>query len=361
MKAGGPSQERIRVNDLHAFCVEAMLSCGMRQEDARVTADVLVTTDSWGVHTHGTKHLGTYLARARAGGIDPRAVPQVASEGPGWAMIDARKSMAMVAAHRAMSVAIEKARACGIGYAGVKQSTHFGAAGYYANMAAEKGMIGISMSNVDTNMNAPGASGGVIGNNPFAYAVPSGSGHPILLDIAMSTVAAGKIVAAKERGEPIPDTWLVDANGKPSTNPSDYPNVATLLPMAGHKGYGLAVMVEVLAAVLTGSAMTRDIKSWALDLDLVTDEGHAFIAIDIGAMMPPDLFARRLDRMAGGRRNAPKAGGADRIYLPGEKEWEKRDAALRDGIILPADVVAALVKMGDELRIHRPAFMKAPA
>jgi ureidoglycolate dehydrogenase (NAD+) len=352
-----PAQKRIRVEDLHGFCVEAMLKSGMRQEDARVTADVLVTTESWGVHTHGTKHLGMYLARVRAGGIDATAVPQVVTEGPAWAMVDARKAMAMVSSHFAMELAIRKARSSGMGYVGVKQSTHFGAAGYYAYLAAREGMIGIAMSNVDANMNAPGARGGVIGNNPFAYAVPAGTDNPVILDMALSTVAAGKIFAARERGESIPDTWIVDGDGLPTTNTADYPRLGTLLPMAGHKGYGLAVMVEVLAAVLTGASYTRDVKSWVLDLDQVTDEGHAFIALDVGAMMPPDLFAARMAGMARSIREAPRAKGADRIYLPGEKEWEKRAEALKNGIRLPDDVVANLLKMGEELRLRPPSFM----
>ena len=131
--------------------------------------------------------------------------------------------------------------------------------------------------------------------------------------------------------------------------------------MAGHKGYGLAVMVEVLAAVMTGASMTRDVKSWVLDLDQVTDEGHAFIAIDIGAMMPTDLFAERMEAMIRSIREAPKAKGAARIYLPGEKEWEKREEALRDGIRLPEDVVASLMKLSEELRLRPPSFVKETA
>jgi LDH2 family malate/lactate/ureidoglycolate dehydrogenase len=357
MEPARPGYQRIRIDDLQEFCVSAMLKTGMRDEDARVTARVLVTTDSWGVFTHGTKNLRLYLGRIRAGGIDAKAVPQVVSEGPAWAMIDARRAMAMVSSYRAMELAIEKAGACGIGYVGVKQSTHFGAAGFYACLAAEQGMIGLAMSNVDVNMNAPGARGGVIGNNPFAYAVPAAEGHPILLDVALSAVAAGKVGAALERGEPIPDTWLVDENGVPTTDAAAYPNRATLLPMGGHKGYGLAVMVEVLAAVLTGASITRDVKSWVLEPDKVTDEGHAFIAIDIGAMMPRHLFQERVEAMARGIRDSPKAKGAARIYLPGEKEWESREEAMRNGIRLPTDVVASLDRMGEESGIGRPPYL----
>jgi ureidoglycolate dehydrogenase (NAD+) len=357
MKPARPGEQRIRIERLEEYCVSAMLACGMRREDARLTARVLVTTDSWGTFTHGTKHLRLYLARIRAGGVDPVAVPEVVAEGPGWAMIDARRAMGMVSSCRAMELAVEKARSCGIAYVGVKQSTHFGAAGFYAYLAAEKGMIGIAMSNVDANMSVPGARGGVIGNNPFSYAVPVADGHPILLDVALSTVAAGKVGAAKDRGEPIPDTWLVDEHGVPTTDASAYPQRASLLPVGGHKGYGLAVMVEVLAAVLTGASITRAVKSWILEPDKVTDEGHAFIAIDAGAMMPRELFEARVDGLAKAIRESPKAKGCSRIYLPGEKEWENREEALKSGIRLPPDVVASLERLGEECGIGRPPYL----
>jgi ureidoglycolate dehydrogenase (NAD+) len=340
---------RIPASRLHEFCVKAMLRSGMREEDAHITAEVLVTTDTWGTFTHGTKHLGGYLRRIRAGGTDPQAMPEVTGEGPSWIKVDGHAAMAMVSAHRGMELAIEKARHRGVGYAGVRNSTHFGAAGYYASMALEHDMIGIAMSNVDANTTVPGARGNVIGNNPLAYAVPAGGEFPILLDIALSTVAAGKIYAAQDLGTPIPNTWLVDADGLPTTDISHYPRVGSLLPMAGHKGYGLALLVEVLAAVLTGASMTTQVGLWGVEWDVPTDEGHAFIAIHVGAMMPIDVFKARVDWLIQEIHNAPKAKGADRVYLPGEMEWERRQEALKNGIPLPDDVVASLTKMADDV------------
>jgi LDH2 family malate/lactate/ureidoglycolate dehydrogenase len=248
-----------------------------------------------------------------------------------------------------MTLAIAKAKENGVGYAGVKRSTHFGAAGYYASMALQHDMVGLAMSNVDANMTVPGARGNVIGNNPLAYAIPAGSEHPIMLDVALSTVAAGKIYAAQDRNLPIPDTWLVDGDGLPTTDISGYPRVGSLLPMAGHKGYGLALLVEVLAAVLTGAAMTSQVRLWGSKWDVPTDEGHAFIAIDAGAIMPLDLFQERVDWLVREIHAAPKASGSERIYLPGEMEWEKRAAAMEQGIDLPDDVRASLIRMAYEV------------
>jgi ureidoglycolate dehydrogenase (NAD+) len=350
--------KRISPADLTDFCIRAMLKSNMREADARITAEVLVTTDTWGIYTHGTKHLRVYLSKLRAGGINAQAMPEVISEGPAWAIVDAHQAMAMVSSYKAMEQAIRKAKACGIGYVGVKNSTHFGAAGFYANMAVQNDMIGLAMSNVDANMTVPGARGAVIGNNPLAYAIPAGEEKPIFLDIAMSTVAAGKIYAAQGLGNTVPDTWLVDDDGLPTTDIRDYPRVGTLLPMAAHKGYGLAVLVEVLGAVLTGAAFTKSVAGWAGHLAQPSDTGHAFLAIDVATIMPLQTFKERLDCMIREIKDTPKAKGSDRVYLPGEMEWERRDEALRDGIPLPADVIASLVGLAKDLDLDLNAFFE---
>ena len=333
---------RISPEDLAAFCVAGMVKSGMRDEDARVTAEVLVTNDTWGIHTHGTKLLRPLWQNVRDGRLDVQAVPEVICEGPAWAIIDGHYAMPMVSSYLAMETAIEKAKATGIAYTGVRHSSQFGAAGYYANMAVEEDMMGLAMSNVDLNMAAPGARGGVIGNNPLAYAVPAGEERPVFLDIAMSTVAGGKIYIADFQGTQVPDNWLVDEDGLPTTDPASYMVTSVLAPMTGHKGYGLAVMVEVLAAVLSGAGVTNEVQGWLGDSLEPTNEGHGFIAIDVGAMMPIGQFKSRMDRMIRQIKQSPKAKGSDRIYLPGEMEWEKREEALGKGIALPEDVIANL-------------------
>jgi LDH2 family malate/lactate/ureidoglycolate dehydrogenase len=162
-------------------------------------------------------------------------------------------------------------------------------------------------------------------------------------------VAATKIFSAKALGKSIPDNWLVDEDGLPTTDPTQYPEKGAQLPMAGHKGYGLAVWVEILTAVLTGAAMLGQVKSWVLDLPEPTNEGHAFIALDVAQMMPLDEFKGRMDWMIREIKSAPLAKGAERIYLPGEIELERRDAALVDGIPLPPDVVASLCGLAEDV------------
>jgi LDH2 family malate/lactate/ureidoglycolate dehydrogenase len=350
--SAGAHPRRVGVPELHAFCVTALTTAGISREDSQTTADVLVTTDTWGVFTHGVKSLRGYVRRILAGGLRRDAVPTVAVEGPGWAIVDGQSALGMVTSTFAMQTAMAKARQTGIGYAGVHNSCHFGAAGYYAALAAREGLIGLSMSNDIASMTAPGAKGAVIGNNPFAFCVPAGEEDPILLDIAMSTVAGGKVYAARALGKPIPDNWIVDADGRPTTDPSGFPHVGALLPMAGHKGYGLALMIETLSAILSGASIASKVGSWMFDDPArPTDHGAAFFAIHVDSIMPLAMFKQRVDQTIREIRAAPRAQGAERIYLPGEMEWQRRRQALEQGILLPPDVVANVQGLADDLKL----------
>ena len=282
--------------------------------------------------------------------IAAAADPEVKQEGGSWTIVDGHSGMGMLGSLLAMELAIEKAAENTISWVGVTNSSHFGAAGYYANMAAQRGMIGIAMSNADPNMVVPGARGHVIGNNPLAYAIPAGKEHPILLDIALSAVAAGKIFAMKAEGKSIPDTWLTDAEGLPISDVGDWPNSGSMVPMAGHKGYGLALMIEILPALLPAGVL-NEAKSWLLQSNEPTNLGHAFIAINVDHIIPIDIFKGRIDGIVQQIRNSPKAKGSERIYVPGEIEWQKyEDSAVR-GIPLPALVFESLYQVGRELGV----------
>jgi len=350
------SDNLTQVQDLKNFCLAAMLKAGLKCEDAELTAEVLVTTDTWGVFTHGSRQLRGLLKNVRTGRLDPNASIEVVDEGPAWAMVDGHYVIPPATSCRAMDLAIKKAKACGLGYVGVKHSSHFGAAGYYAVMAAQQGLIGLSMSNVDPVMFVTGSKGRVIGNNPIAYAVPAGKNKPVFLDIALSTLAGTKIFVAQSEGKPIPDNWMVDDEGMPTNDPTGFPTRGAQIPMAGHKGYGLAVLVEVLTAVLTGSAITRQIKSWVLDLPEPTNEGHAFLAINIPAMMLLESFGERMDGLIQEIQEAPKARGSDRIYLPGEMEWERREVALTRGMVMPSYVLENLRGLAQDLNLDPAVY-----
>jgi LDH2 family malate/lactate/ureidoglycolate dehydrogenase len=324
----------------------------MSDDDATLTAGILVQTDMRGIHTHGTVSLRRYIQVMRDGGIDPEAIPEIEEQGRAWARLNAHQAVGMVASHSGMTVAIEKAKQSGIGFTTVRRSNHCGAASAYSILALEHDMVGIAMSNTDVVMGIPGGRGAHIGNNPFSYAVPSRDHDPMVLDIAMSTVAGGKVASAKHRGSPVPDGWLTDGSGLPTTDPNVFTTVGALTPMAGHKGYGLALWVECLAGVLSGAEITSDIRSWAKESEEPCDEGHCFIAVHVAAMMELNEFYDRIDRLISRMKTAPKAEGADRTYVPGEIEYESERLARREGVALTKLAIDNLTGLADDVGLQ---------
>ncbi len=341
--------------ELHRFTARALVAAGVREEDAATVADVLATTDAWGVFTHGTKLLAGYLRRLQAGGLRPQGRPRIEAEGGAWARIDGDSALGHVASVLAMRTAIAKAKAQGTAYVGVRNTCHFGGAGYYAWLAAKEGLIGLAMSNDLPTVAAPGSRGSVLGSNPIAYAVPAGKHPPLLLDMSTAAVAGGKVYAARMRGEPIPPTWLIGADGQPTTDPSEFPQVGALQPAAGHKGYGIALLIETLSGVLTGAAITHGVGNWMWDDGTQpTKHGAAFLAIDVNSLMPETEFARRMEALVDEIHAAPLAEGAAAIRMPGEMEWERHEKALRDGIALPSDVVEKLQEASAKIGVPLP-------
>lgn len=353
----GTMSTRVAVEDLQAFCVEALRRAGAKPSHAQTVAEVLVMTDTWGTFTHGTKLLRDYAKRVKAGGLRSDAEPSVVASGPAWAIVDGESCLGHVTSVFAMEQAIQKARQAGIAYVGVRNSCHFGAAGYYAWLAAKAGLIGISMANDIPSVAAPGSRSSVTGSNPIAYAVPTYKGDPILLDVASSTVAGGKVYAAFQRGEPIPDHWLLDQEGRPTTDSSLYPANGALTPFANHKGYGFALLIESLSGLLTGARITWQVGSWIWeDPTQPTGHGAAFIAIDIGAICPRDVFETRIADLIREIHASPTSEGVERVLVPHEREWNLRRKALVEGILLPSDVVGKLAGLADDVDLH-PAWL----
>lgn len=334
---------RISVDRLRDVSRQGLIAAGLPARHAGIAAEALVTTDTWGILTHGTKNLPGYIRRIRAGGIRARAHPKIIRQGPAWAIIDGDSALGMVASVFAMKTAISRARRAGIGYVGVRNSCHFGAAGYYASLALKSGMMGMAMCNDTPTVAIPGSARAVLGSNPLAVAVPAGKEHPILLDIATSTVAGGKVFAAAAQGKKIPRGWLVDRRGLPTQNPALFPDRASLTSMAGHKGYGIALVIEILSAVLTGAAIGQHVLSWSFDNPtLPTGHGAAFIAVDISRIASRGVFQKRMDQTIREIRAAPKARSRNQVYLPGEMEWEKRKRALREGVEISRELWSKL-------------------
>jgi ureidoglycolate dehydrogenase (NAD+) len=333
----------ILISDLRSFVEACLLSVNLRDHDAHLTADALVTTDAMGVFTHGTKLLAGYLQKLQGGGYRATAAPHIEREGPGWAVVDGQSAVGQVGSDFAIRLAIQKARQVGIAYVGLRNTGHIGAAGFYAAMAARDGFISMVTGNDIPSVAAPGSRAAVLGSNPIAYGIPVAGSDPILLDMATAAVAGGKVYAAHQRGEPIPPTWLIGPDGQPTTDGGLYPAHAALAPMAGHKGYGFGLWCEILSAVLPGGHMTWQVGSWIFDEPSRPSWHNAsFIVLDVAAIAPREQFDQRLRSLIDELHSAPTADGIERVLLPGEREWNNYRRAQETGIDLPADVVEKL-------------------
>ena len=308
---------------------------GIPAADARTIAEVLVTTDMRGVHSHGVVRIARYLDCIRAGGIRPDAEIEILKESPSSLMVSAAGGLGIPAAKKTMDRLLEKAKGTAIAVATVNHSDHYGAAGYYSMMAADAGFVGFSMSNTCPLVAPTCGKAAAIGNNPFAYSAPGSKYRALLFDICMSKVAAGKLVIADQAGQKIPEGLILTQDGRPTTDPGEIWKGAIMLPFAEHKGYGLAVMVEMMTAVLGMSGMMSGVNSWNMQPGRDADTGHAFIVVNPEFLGGRDAFKTRVDAMIDELKRCPVADGAKEILYPGELEWRREAAALRDGIELP--------------------------
>jgi len=325
--------------DLTAFIHAAGRKAGLAEDAAAMLAEPLVLADMMGVHTHGTKLLPGYLRKLLAGGYRPQAVPRVVREGPAWAILDGEAALGQVGCTTAMRLAIAKAKQTGVASVAIRNTGHIGAAGFYALLAARRGCLGIVTGNDMPSVAAPGSRGPVLGSNPLAWSVARPGADPLLFDISTAAVAGGKVYAALARGEKIPADWLIGPDGLPTTDGTLYPLKASLAPMAGHKGYGFAILAELLSGVLSGGSIVSQVGDWMRDPP-ETPSRHAagFVVLDLEVICEPEVYAAAMNHLAMEVREAPTAAGVDRVVLPGEREWARHHAARAQGIELPADV-----------------------
>jgi LDH2 family malate/lactate/ureidoglycolate dehydrogenase len=294
--------------------------------------------------------LPIHVRNLQDGGTRSPAAPKTLRETAVTAVIDGQAGMGMVIAKHAIEMAIDKARSAGMGVVLVRNSNHFGAAGHYALTAAEAGYIGLATSNASPIMAAAGSKRKVVSNAPFAYAIP-GVQWPMALDIAMSATAGMKVRLAAERSEPIPEGWVIDAGGRPTTDPADYAKGGALAPLGGHKGYGLALLTEVLAGALSGAGMTSAIVPWLVDTATPTDAGHAFMVLDIECFMDRATFDARMEHLIAEMHAAEPAPGVARVLVPGELEHHNEHRALAHGLDLDDVIVAHLEQVARDLEL----------
>ncbi len=338
---------RVPATTMEEFDTEALCKVGMLPGEASLVAQSLVHADLTGVFTHGSNFLPLYANWIQVGAIDPAATPEVVSDSGATALISGRNAMGQLAAVQAMDLAIEKAKQFGIGAVGVRESNHFGAAAFYTLRALDHDAVGFCSTNGVQVMAPFGGVTPSLSNTPLAYAIPAGEERPLMLDMAVSVVAAGKVALAKRKGEPIPLDWALTDEGVPTTDPS----IATLMaPVGGPKGYGLAVVMDALCGVLTGALFGQDVRRGGIP-NTPQAMGHLFLALDIAHMMPVDEFKERMDAQIRQMRDSEKAKGVERIYLPGEIELERKENFLRDGIAFASQIVEDLDAMAATLGI----------
>lgn len=350
-------------DDLKALCVRALCRVGVGEADAGITADVLVAADLRGVASHGVAHLRRYVDGLRAGTIVACPQERVVTETPATAALDAGAGLGPPVSCRAMHKAIEKAAAVGAGFVTVRNSNHFGIAGYYAMLALPYDCIGLALTNASPKAVPTFGRDAVLGTNPIAVAAPARRERPFVLDMATTTVPLGRLEIADRLGKPLPAGWAIDRDGLPAVDAhralEEFRRNAGggLLPLggvgealSGHKGYGLAVAVEVFSALLSGAAFATLTypRTWE-GQPLAANLGHFFGAWRIDAFRPPDEFRAAMDELQQLLKNAPKAAGQERIYIHGEKEDEALERSLKEGIRLRPQLAADLDALALEL------------
>jgi len=335
-------------------------------EDAFITADVLVLADLRGVDSHGVARLRRYVDGLRNGVMMARPNICVIHETPATALIDGGAGLGQPVSVRAMRMAIDKASQVGAGFVAVRNSNHYGIAGYYAMMALARDMIGISMTNADVLVVPTFGRDAMLGTNPISVAAPAGQERPFVLDMATSAVPRGKLEVYDRLGKPIPLGWATDETGQPTTDAhrvlENFRSRAGggLLPLGGageeyggHKGYGLALLVDVLSGVLPGAGYANTIYPKTPEgKPLPANVGHFFGAIRVDAFRPLDEFKATMDDIIRRLKNSAKAEGHNRIYIHGEKEFEMEDDRRANGIPLHPKVVADLQKIAKETGIE---------
>jgi LDH2 family malate/lactate/ureidoglycolate dehydrogenase len=341
---------RIPADQLRRFCVQAFEQVGLSTRDAALVADTLVDADLRGVHSHGTWWLTTYTERLRHGGLNPNPQIQIVRDLPSMAIVDAGGATGQVASAAAMRLSMDKARSSGVGVSTVRNSNHFGAAAYYAMMAAQEGQIGFATTDAEPTMAPWGGLKLVVGNNPLAFAAPVDDEFAVVLDMAQSVVAWGKIFLAAQRGEKIPAGWAVTPDGEATEDPVQA-MAGFLQPVGQHKGYGLALMMEILSGVLSGAVFGASMPPME-DPTASQGHGHFFLAIEISHFMPLMEFKQRMSRLVAEQRYVPLAPGVERIFLPGEIEYEKKKRRLQSGIPLEPYIIESLTALGRDMGLE---------
>ena len=334
----------VNADELLSFCQETLLRAGLDGPGAETVAESLVEADLRGISTHGVVRLWLYERRVRAGLIQPNPSMEFARTGPATAILRGAHGAGLVVGARGMREAIALARETGVGCVAVTESNHFGIAAYFSMQALSHDMIGVALCHSDSLVAPFGAAKSFLGSNPVSVAIPAGEEDPIVLDMATSVAAMGKVTSAQAKGEPIPLGWAIDSAGNPTTDPARALEGA-LLPTGTYKGYGLGLVIEVLSALLAGSPFGPHIPVPFKIAD-IQNLGHFFAALDLRRFVEVPTFKARMEQMIREIKALPRAPGCEEILVAGEPEARCRRQQLRDGIRLTPEAAQVLRDYG---------------
>lgn len=325
------SEERLR-----ELINNKLILAGMPEDQAADTTDHLVYADMIGVHSHGAVRVEYYAERIQKGGVNLDPELSFEKTGPSTAIYHGDNAQGHYVVNKALEPAIEMAKESGVAVLGVSKVSHTGTLSYYLRKISEKGLIGFSVTVSDPMVVPFGGAEVYYGTNPVAFSVPRASGNPIIFDMATTVQAWGKILDARSRGKDIPDTWAVDAEGSPTTDPN---NVAGLVPISGPKGYGLMMMVDMLAAVLLGLPFGKSVSSMYHDLSEGRNLGHTIMIIDPSRFRPQEEFEADVDRTVSELHAINPAPGFDQVYYPGELSALSMERHRENGIEIPESII----------------------
>jgi L-2-hydroxycarboxylate dehydrogenase (NAD+) len=346
------ASSRIPAERLEGFVTSAFVTAGLPEADARTVARLMVEADLRGSDTHGVIRLPLYVRRIRAGGVNPRPNIHVLSDRPSAALLDGDNGMGHLVMKRAAEIAIDKAKVTGIGWVGVRMSNHAGPAALYVTMPLRHDMIGLYFA-VGSNNHLPpwgGGSESLLGTNPLAVAVPAHDEPPIVLDMAPTVAAYGKVRLKAQRGEQMPLGWMIDREGKPLTDPKRA-DEGHLLPIGDYKGYGLSLIIALLAGALNRAAIGRDVIDFVKETGKATNTGQAIAALSIETFMPVAEFGHAVDHFIRDIRNSQRLPGVERIWLPGEQSHAKMVDRRAHGVPMPKALRESLDAVARELGV----------
>jgi LDH2 family malate/lactate/ureidoglycolate dehydrogenase len=334
-----------------AFTKDAFRACGLTERDADIVADAVIEADLTGSDAHGIFRVPQYVRWLSEARINPRPEIKTLLSGPATALVDGDNGMGHVVMTHAANAAVEIARESGVGWVGARRSNHAGAAGVYAAIPLQHGMIGMYGAASSANHMAPwGGAEPLIGTNPIAFAIPAGEEAPVVLDIATSVSSFGYIREHALQGKPIPEGWAIDRAGNPITD-AKRATEGTLLPIGGYKGSGLALIIGLLAGVLNGAGFGRDVRDFGTDALEEANTGQFVVALDVARFLPLAAFTAEVDRHVRDFRTSARLPGFDAIRIPGEARRRRKEERNRVGIALTPALLAQLDELAARLKL----------